>query len=242
LFAIGYSPWSERARFALIAQGVPFEERAYIPMLTEPRVRWALGRPFRQVTVPVLLREDGPPLDDSLDIALWGSERGTRPLARSEDHDAIRHWNGVASRLIELGRILTTLAVLDDPTALRASLPPIVLAAGPLALPIGGRVARQTLTKYPVAQGLDRAALLDGMRTELDALRAGLDGRDTLLGSLSYADITAAVGLSFVRPRPELGVAEAALGCWTRDALLDPYADLLAWRDHVYQHRRPPSP
>jgi glutathione S-transferase len=62
-----------------------------------------------------------------------------------------------------------------------------------------------------------------------------------VLGEFSYADITMAVILHFVRPvGPDfLGMGKASRRCWSDEELATEYADLLAWRDSLYtRHRR----
>jgi glutathione S-transferase len=60
-------------------------------------------------------------------------------------------------------------------------------------------------------------------------------------GELTYADITAAVNLQMVRPVRDtfLRIGPATRACWTMPALESRYADLLEWRDQLYEkHRR----
>lgn len=240
LVSISYSPWSERARFALDAQGVPYTTRSYIPMVGEPSLRWTLRRPLGRVTVPVLIREDGPPLDDSLDIALWGAARGARNLAPESWREQIRRWRERSEPCLDAGRILTTLATLDDPGALHETLPPPIRRLGPLGMAMGRNVAGLTLRKYAVDGGTDAEALLDQQRAVLEEVRQALGGRQTLLDDFSLADIFVAVSMSFVCPPPRnaLGLGERSQRCWTRPELTEAYADVLAWRDGIYTRHR----
>jgi glutathione S-transferase len=59
LLALPFSPWSEKARWALDARGVPYDYRRYQPILGEPALRAKLRRARGPVTVPVLTTIDG---------------------------------------------------------------------------------------------------------------------------------------------------------------------------------------
>ena len=238
LVSISYSPWSIRTRLALAAMGTAVQHRDYLPGLSEPRLRAELRRWTGRVTVPVLLLDDGTVLDDSLDIVLWASGRTARPLVPADRATDVRHWNGVADRMLAVGRLRTTRRVLEAPAALQASLPRPLDSLGPLGSAVGRLAARQLLRKYAGSSDLE------ALRAGTETLRAGLTHgarrsvrtTDRLLGStLTYADLTCAVGLSFVRPHPQHPLAEAARDCWTEAALLDTVGDLLAWRDAVLE-------
>ncbi len=239
LYQIHYSPWSERARFALDACGVRYNRIEFIATLGEPALRHRLGRWRGKLSVPVFFPDGGPPLDDSFDIARWASEHSDTDLLPNADRDAIRGWNEVANRALEAGRILTTLAVREQPQALRESLPRPIQRLGPLGVWIGRDVTRRLLTKYATADASPDAHR-HTMRQALLEIRAGLDDRDTLLQSFSYADITVAVGLQFVAPpaHPWIRLGPTSRPCWTQPALAEEFADLLAWRDRVYEQWR----
>ena len=178
----------------------------------------------------MLFTDDGP-LTDSLAIAYWASDRSASPLAPAELRDDIARWNQRSEQALAAGRLLTTQAVLERPEALRASLPPEVAALGPLGGAIGRDAARRLLRKY--GDGRTAAAHHDLLAEYCAELRGALAGGEHLLGRVSYADITAAIGLSFIAPDADAKVAPAARPCWTRDSLAAAYPDLLAWRDRV---------
>lgn len=228
--SIPYSPWSRRAWIALKRMEVDVDKRVYTPTISEPWLRWRTRRPRGPITVPVLLW-DGPALLDGLDIVRWGSERAEEPLITPANDGAVEVWNTRSSRALEAGRLLTTQAVLADEKALSASLPPPIRRLGPLGRAIGRHASRQLLDKYAI--GGDAAAWERTLETYCEELRSDLGGRPFLLDGPSYADITAAIGLSFVLPDPRAPIAPAALKCWTRVDLAEAYADLLAWRDGV---------
>src|SRR6185369_10337053 len=69
LIGIPYSPWSEKARWALDVRRVPYVSRLYKPLVGEPMLRLALRRWRGAVSVPVLREDNGRMLADSLAIA-----------------------------------------------------------------------------------------------------------------------------------------------------------------------------
>jgi glutathione S-transferase len=82
------------------------------------------------------------------------------------------------------------------------------------------------------------------VRAALDELRAALarstSTPKTVLGTFTFADIAAAQMLSFVMP-PSFGLR---IGKHSRKGFTDPvlskdYADLIAWRDALYEAHRP---
>lgn len=230
LISIPYSPWSRRAAVALDRMGVAYQKQLYTPVLSEPGLRLRLRRLRGRITVPVLLW-DGPPLTDSWDIVVWGSDRSDQPLAPPHHRDAVRAWHDRAERALCAGRLRTTTEVLASPGALAASLPPPMDRAGPVGRWIGRDAARRLLRKY--GDGGTPTSWHDALARYCDELAEALSGGDHLLGEPSYADIAAAVGLSFIAPGPRSRVAEAARSCWTVPELAGAHPELLAWRDRI---------
>ncbi len=79
---------------------------------------------------------------------------------------------------------------------------------------------------------------------ELDTLRDALARRSYLLEGFSYADITMALTLQFLAPVADrfLPLGPATRASCFHPQLAERYADLVAWRDALYErHRRPRS-
>lgn len=103
---------------------------------------------------------------------------------------------------------------------------------------------RRTLRKYRGLEDADaaRAALAN----VLDEVRAALarapvtSGVKTLLGRFSFADVAIAQVLAFVEP-PAFGLrlGNATRRSFSDDVLRKRYADLIAWRDALYETYRP---
>ncbi len=248
LLHIPYSPWSEKARWALDARGVAYRKRVYKPLLGEPALRLTLRRFQGPVSVPVLLTPEGP-IPDSLAIARYAARRGSGPeLFPPSDAAEIERWSALSEEGLSAGRGLSLARVEHDPAALDEMVPGgIRRVLGTLATGIARFGVRRTLRKYG-AVGLDHEttlrAVLDAIRQVLAERKATGDAPTTLLESgFSFADIAATQVLAFVTP-PTTGlrIGRESRRAFTDPALAADYADLLAWRDAIYaRHRALPS-
>ncbi|MBX7079044.1 MAG: glutathione S-transferase N-terminal domain-containing protein [Nannocystaceae bacterium] len=244
LWSLPYSPWSEKAKWALDHCGVRYAKQRYEPLLGEPAMRWRTRRWRGRVSVPVMRCDDGW-LTDSFDIACWAAAQtpaaGLVPPALLE---RVREANARSERGLAAGRARSLMRLLDHRAGLRDMVPPATRGPlGPLAVPIAAFGVRRTLRKYQQTVAGDAeqtlVEVLDGLRAELHA-RGGAEGELVyLLGSFSYADIAMAQVLAFVDPpATHLRLTEA-----TRETFRDPelaprYDDLLRWRDALYREHR----
>ncbi|MCA9491324.1 MAG: glutathione S-transferase N-terminal domain-containing protein [Myxococcales bacterium] len=243
LLHLPYSPWSERARWALDVRGVPYRSRLYQPVIGESRLRRLRPDHEGPLTVPVLIMQEGV-LTESLEIARFAeAEGGVGPTLFPAGREVeVHRMDDLADRALAAGRGLALRRTLQDPDALAEMLPPSLGWTGPLGRAISAWGVRRVLRKYGVAEASEEE--LRARATEaLDELRAALaaapeppDGKvRTLLGELSYADLTAAQALAFVTPPTSgLRVGRANRRAFTDPPLAERYADLLAWRDALY--------
>ncbi|MCC6555819.1 MAG: glutathione S-transferase [Polyangiaceae bacterium] len=241
LLGLSYSPWTEKARWALDARRIPYTYRPYQPLVGEPALRVKLRRLGGRVTVPVLTTDEGRVIADSTEIARWADGRGEGPRLFPAEHEAaIQHLVDLSERALDAGRALALGRVLRDPDAAAEMVPrSLRRALGPLAAWVGAIGIVRTRRKYGghrVDDEVHRRALV----AALDELQAALGaGRETLLGSFSFADIAAAQALVFVAP-PATGLT---LGAASRRSFADAemqarYADLVAFRDRLYEAHR----
>lgn len=244
LLGLPYSPWSEKARWALDVRRVPYTSRLYQPLLGEPALRLKLRRLRGRVTVPVLTTDDGQVLADSAEIARWADQRGDGPrLFPNEQEAAIARFIDLSERGLAAGRALSLARMLHDDEALGEMVPrPLRGALGPLSPRLGGLGIRRTLRKYD-GQADDEAAHRRALRMVLDEIRAtlagGRTGGRTLLGAFTFADIAAAQVLAFVEP-PAAGLKlkPSSRRCFADPELRPQYADLIGWRDELYRSYR----
>jgi glutathione S-transferase len=248
LLGLPYSPWTEKARWALDVRRVPYTFRYYQPLLGEPELRLKLRQIGGRVSVPVLLTDEGGAIADSMHIARWADARGEGPrlfpealAAAIERFVALSERGTAAGRGLSLPRLLADDEALDEllPKKLRSSL-------GPLGKQVAAFGVRRTVRKYAADQaGADehRRTLLE----VLDKIRAALaeapapagDAPRTILGRFTFADIAAAqVLVSIEPPAKGLKLAPGSRRSFSDPSLREPYADLVAWRDDLYRALR----
>lgn len=241
LVTLNVSPWSERAKWALDHHGLAYETIEHVPFLGERRLRRLVGPGKERATVPVLLAS-GEVLTDSWDIALHADRAGGGPkLVPPDREQEIRRWNALADETMAAGRVLIVTAILADPEALDETLPPPVPApVRPLLRPITRYTVQWFGRKYGVHPDKTRASEAK-VRSTLETL-CGAISKDApyLLGSFSYADIVMATCLQGVSPVSDryIPLGPATRRAWTLDALAAEFADLLTWRDRLYERHR----
>jgi len=245
LLQLAYSPWSERARWALDAEGIRYRKKAYLPMIGEPALRVRLRRATGPVSVPVLFT-DGGAVEGSWDIACHAAAHGGRDADASILPPALRAdiavWQANGEVLTAAGRSLLLLSLVGNVPALRESVPRPLRALGPIADLLAVRAATFIREKYEPARFSSESALA-GMRTALRALRAAIGKNEFVVGGrFTYADIAMATSLQVVVPVSEehIRLGPATREAWTNPALAAEFPDLIAWRDRIYaQHRSP---
>lgn len=240
--ALGLSPWSEKARWALDHSGLEYREKEHMVMLGEPLLRLRLRKFSGRVSVPVLLGKETR-LTDSFEIARFADERRTRgqSLFPKEHAAEIEEWNARSERASGAGRALLIERMLGDKEALAEALPPVLpkpVRPAMTALAVQG--SRFLRGKY----GADKKSVPQHealLREELTGLRNALGGDDYLLaGKLTYADIAMATALQFVSPPPEgtVEMGPATRRCARHEELTGEFADLARWRDRLYEKHR----
>ncbi len=246
LLGLPYSPWSEKARWALDARRIPYADVTYAPLVGEPALRKKLGKWTGAVTVPVLTEDGGRVIADSAEIARWADGRGEGPAMypRGREDDVAR-FVALSERGLAAGRALALRRMLDDDDALSEMVPkPLRRSLGKLATKVGAFGIRRTLRKYGAHGGSgdewerELTGVLDELRAALASPSAAGDPK-TLLGSFSFADVAMAQVLAFVEPpKTGLRIARASRRSFTDPVRRERYADLLQWRDALYAKYR----
>ncbi len=248
LLGLSYSPWTQKARWALDARHVIYSYQEYTPMLGEPWLRLRTGRLTGRVSVPVLFAEGGA-VSDSFAIAQHAEKHGHgEPLFLAGCEAEIARWNAVSERVLGAGRALYVQRLLRDERALREALPPFIeFNLRPSLTFLATMGTRYVQRKYVGARERDEAgeaALVATMREGLHELRAGLNGRATLLERFGYADIAMALSLQWVKPVDGryIAMGPATIEISHTPELASEFADLVAWRDALFAtHRESPT-
>jgi len=235
LISLSYSPWSEKARWALDHHRIAYTETEHQIMLGEARLRLKARRPFGKVTVPVLIDGDHV-YTDSLEIARYAEQNGRgEPLF--PDPSAVELWNARSERGLAAGRVLLTERIAKDPRAKEEHLPPLLPdVARPVLRPLADVGIVFMRRKHGFDHTLRARQDLDDV---LGMLREGLGRREHLLDGFSYADITMAMVLQVVKPvEGHMPLKPATERCWNDPELAEKYADLVAWRDRLFARFR----
>lgn len=241
LIALPYSPWSEKARFALDHCRVAYREREYLPLFGEPLLRLRMRRVRRKATVPVLFTPDGRAIGDSLAIARWADEQrapGMETLFPPEHSATVEHYNAMSEAALAAGRARVTRSVAADADARRESVP---LFFRPLAGPVSslGIWFLQKKYGFSLHERTDaREPIIVALEVVEKALRSG---RRYLLDRFSYADIALSLVVQFVSPVADshIPLGPNARRCWADGELAERFAGVVAWRDAIYRdHRR----
>lgn len=241
LVALSYSPWSEKARWALDHHRIPYREEAHMPMLGEVLLRLRTRRVTGRITVPVLIGSSGT-VSDSLAIAQRAEQTGHGPrLFPAELMGEILNWNGASEIALEAGRALVTDNFSHDEEALAEALPAAVPESLRKSLiPMARSGTRFIARKYNLgARPLE--AHRDRYREQLLALRGRLAASSPyLLGRFTYADIAMAVSLQFMNPPADryLPFQPGTRRCLYDERLTGEFGDLIRWRDSLYEKHR----
>ena len=244
LVSLYLSPWSERAKWALDHHGIEYKVVPHIPVLGERRLRRLVGPNKPRATVPVLLA-DGEVLSESWDIARYADRVGRGAALVLPGREAeITRWQSLADNAMTAARAIVVARTIASDDALDESAPPGVPAwMRPIVRPATRTAMRIFGRKYGARlDDLDGAAR--SLRDALRDLRHGLAGGAYVLGAFSYADIVMATLLQGVSPVADryLRLPPATRRVWTHDALGSEFADLVEWRDGLYESHRAKHP
>lgn len=236
LYAMPYSPWSERARFALLHHRCAFEEREHVPVLGELPLRLRSGRPLSNVSVPMLI-EDGHAIIDSFAIAEHIDAHGAGPTLFPPEHrDAIRALNERIEPVFQAARARSIQRNMeDDETAL--DLVPPALRKLPFALEMSRLGSRFIAWKHPTPV----EGIFQSMVGGLAEIRNLVRGRPYIHDAFTYADIIAATAVQFVQPVDDRYIALSAVKrrAWSDPDLAIEFDEVVRWRDALYEKHRP---
>ncbi|MGE0786977.1 MAG: glutathione S-transferase N-terminal domain-containing protein [Sandaracinaceae bacterium] len=240
LVCLAYSPWSEKARWALDHHRIRYRVVPYQPLLGELALRARLRDVRGVVSVPVMRVAQGW-VRGSLDIARWADRFGDgSPLFGDADRARrVDELDALAERALEAGRAFGLPRFLTEHEYLDSLAPRWI--APRLARPLVRFGVRRTLEKYRVGEHTP-AEHERRLRDALTEIRGALHGRSqgTLLEGFSFADIAVAQALQFVEPA-NLGafrMRETGRRGYRNAAIAEEFSDLIAWRDALYADHR----
>lgn len=247
LLGIHYSPWTEKARWALDFYLVPYRYREHIILLSLPELALRSGRCLNLPTVPYLVTAGrGLGIEDSLAIAKWAHTHAQSGPASAaglfpdELMAEIEACNALSERILNSARPLYSQAVLGSWSARQENLPswipsPLRPALAPMA-DLGVAYIRWTFGAGGKSLEDHRNVVVQG----LEEIRKRVQNKkEGVLGPFTYADITLAVALQFVKPVPNrfIPMGEQTRVQVNKLGLAEQFSDLVQWRDQVYESR-----
>ena len=237
LVGLAYSPWTQRARWALDHHAIAYDFKHYLPTVGEPMLRLKTGNFFGRISVPVLITPHGV-VTDSLSIARHADSVGRGSKLVDGQDEAVVKWIADAEVALDAARGLVIRAISASPRAQEESVPlPLPLA---LKRPLA-RFGAATLARKWKAQ-LSESEAEGRMATVLEKLRTALGGKSDgyITGTFSFSDVAMAGVVQAILPVADRWVhlKPATREAWTRPALAARFADLVSWRDFLYEKHR----
>lgn len=240
LVGIPYSPWTEKARWALDHHRVAYRFHEHVPLLGEPLLRLRAPK-GKRATVPLYLGKEGAVVD-SINIARHAEKIGSGSKLFNLKHlETIERWNRASEAILSAGRGRIVRNLLKDAEAQKEAIPSIFpKAMHGLLLPVARSGTHFIAKKYSTSESPD-AEIEATVVPLLEEWRSAIGKRATLFDSLSYADITMAVALQPISPVGDdyVRIGPGTRRAWSNPHVAERYADLIAWRDALYAaHRR----
>lgn len=239
LFGLKYSPWTEKARWALDHYQIDYDYIEHIPIFMNPLIRLRTLNFTGKLTVPVLA-DHLETYRNSFEIARHADRAGSNstlfPKTKGLD---IESWDNHSNDALNSARILVTLKTANDSTARKEAIAPMVPEPFlDIMEPLADAGIMYFKVKYDIAEG-DATEARDNLRDVLLLLRESLKN-DYLLNEFSYADIAMSVVLQAVKPLSTsyLDVGPGTRRAWSEPELADEFSDLVEWRDMIYRKHR----
>lgn len=246
LIGLSYSPWTEKARWALDHHQIPYRYHEHLILFGMPELRLRTGKWTGEVTVPALI-VDGQVLGDSWDIARFADAKGASgKLFSDTELQRIEHYNQLSEKALDAARILYSARLLEDREAKAEALPAFVPGPMRSAMSWLANVGVSYIGRefgYSVA---DRERALETLKDCYRELKKDLEaaGGDHLVGGrFSYADVAMAATIQGLEPMEKgpVRLGPASRRCWGSSELKSEFQSLIDWRDRLYARHRAKS-
>ena len=236
LYVIHHSPWSERARWALLHHELAFVEREHVPLVGELALR-RRAKKKGKVSVPLLVEDDGEAIQGSMAIAMHADKRGTRPTLFPPGRDPrIQQLFDDIEDSLCAGRERFGERLANDREAQLDVLPPLLRK-----LPFAGLSAKMGSSFIRKKWDATKGSVDDRIRAGMVKAREAIGGRAYVLGAFSFADIICTSVVQIVRPVDSRywDFSPAMRRVWTDETIARDFEDVIAWRDQIYAKHRP---
>lgn len=244
LYGIGYSPWTEKARWALDHHQIPYQYREYAPLFGAMALRFKLGIWNKKLTVPALVCKNES-LIGSFQIAQLAEQKGLQSPLIEPHLQQVKQWDQLSEKALAAGRALLTYRISKHAPAMKDYLPPWL--PNMFHSTLGHGIAKFGIAFFKTKYHLwhpDPQAWLNTLDQTLAQLESRLNKQSFVLGAFSYADISMCAILQFVKPvkANTIRVSERSYDCWETPVLAAKYPHLLEWRDFIYASHRKKDP
>jgi len=237
LYVIHHSPWSERARWALLHHKVAFEEREHVPLIGELALRMRTSVKGK-ASVPLLV-EDDVAVQGSLAIGEWVDERGKKDKLFPEGkRDTIKKLYDALEDPLSAARERFVRDLMEDEEAQLESLPPMLRS-----LPFATLSAKVGTTFVASKYNARIGSVDDRIRAGLRAVSEALGKKDYILDSFSFADIVGTSVVQAIAPGDDkyVNLPPGTRRLWNHEKLQKEFGHLIEWRDKIYSKHRPKS-
>lgn len=242
LIGISYSPWTEKARWALDHHKLPYSYSEHLIMLGMPALRLKMKSMDPELTVPALIDGENR-MYDSFRIAEHADAVGGGPkLIPHDRRDEVVRLNAISETALDAGRALVMHRISKDADAQKDSLPPFVPqflrgACRPM-VSMGMSYINREFKVSATALETRQKQVTDALDALDEALRKS--NTDCLLGEFTFADIAMAKVAHLVEPVDAryVKLTPALRRCWANPELKQKYAHLVEWRDQIYAKYR----
>jgi glutathione S-transferase len=235
LYVIHHSPWSERARWALLHHGMAFEEREHVPLIGEMALRMR-AKSQGKVSVPLLIDGDEA-IQGSLRIGEYVDRKGKKAKLFPEGSvPTITALDEALEDALSAGRERFVIGLAGNREAQLESLPGF-LRSLPFAT-LSARIGTAFVTsKYNARIG----SVDDRIRAGLRAVREAIGSKRYVLDAFSFGDIVAASVVQAIAPVADrfVELPPATRTLWQHEKLAREFEDLVVWRDRIYADHRP---
>jgi glutathione S-transferase len=243
LIGLTYSPWTEKARWALDYCQKPYHYTEHLIFFGMPILHWKCRQFRRSLTVPVLLTQTQN-FYDSLDIARYADEnsQAKQSLFPAQELEQVLLWNRRSEQALDAGRSFMLVQLSGNQEALLEAVPGFLKKMlGPLAI-FAARFGAWYIQRSFQSDRRTPNEAEELVREQLMELRTRLSGRGykTILPSFSYADVAMATVVQFLEPvaNEYISIGPETRRVWRMEKLAKEFPDLIEWRDRIYSEYR----
>lgn len=239
LYGIYYSPWSEKARWALDYHKISYEWIEFTPIVDNVKLMWQ-AKKFGRLTVPTLITPFGA-VQGSLSIVRYAEKQGRKEkLIPYEKEEDILRLDALAEVVFKASRAIITEKIKDNLNAQKDLLPKFIPEnLQDYFTPVASIATTYLGFKYSFS-GVPISQQKEVIRSVLQEIRPLVRKNKTILGKFSLADIVVSLMFQFIFPVSNVYIplTDELREVFTQKDLSLEFSDLIEWRDYIYSQYR----